>query len=77
MPKRGCPAAVRLGDTLFFVGAAIIGATRAAMIGIVEPVLMILFAIMLVHEWLTAIQWLGVALVVLSLLVMEMPRKVR
>ena len=66
-----------MGDTLFFVGAAIIGATRAAMIGIVEPVLPILYAIMLVHEWLTAIQWLGVALVVLSLLVMEMPRKVR
>ena len=47
------------------------------MISIVEPVLIVLFAIMLVHEWLTAIQWLGVALVVASLLVMEMPRKVR
>jgi drug/metabolite transporter (DMT)-like permease len=65
------------GYTLFFVGAAIIGATRAAMISILEPVLTILFAILLVQEWLTAIQWLGVALVVASLLVMEKPRKVR
>lgn len=66
-----------LGYTLFFVGAAIIGATRAAMISILEPVLTIMFAIILVNEWLTAIQWLGVAMVVASLLVMEMPRKAR
>ena len=63
--------------TLFFFGAGIIGAARASMISIIEPVLTILIAILLVQEWLTAVQWLGVVLVVVSLLVMEAPRKTR
>ncbi len=71
----GAGVAFTMSYTLFFVGAAIIGATRAAMISILEPVLTILFAILLVHEWLTGIQWLGVTLVVASLIGMELPGK--
>jgi drug/metabolite transporter (DMT)-like permease len=56
---------------MFFVGASIIGTTRASILSISEPVMFILFAIMIVGEWLSVIQWLGVALVVSSLLMME------
>lgn len=66
--------AFSLGYVLFFAGAAVIGTTRASVLSIIEPILTILLAILLVNEWLSAIQWLGVALVVASLLVIEMPR---
>jgi len=60
-----------LSYALFFIGAAIIGATRAAMISILEPLLTIIIAIMLVGEWLTTMQWLGVVMVITSLFAME------
>lgn len=60
-----------LGYLFFFVAATIIGATRASMLSIIEPIMMILFAVVLVGEWLTWIQWLGVALILGSLWVME------
>jgi drug/metabolite transporter (DMT)-like permease len=63
-----------LGYVLFFVGAVVVGSTRAAMLTLCEPVLIILLAMVLVDEWLTPLQWLGVALVVGSLLVLESPR---
>ncbi len=66
-----------MGYLLFFIGAAIIGTTRASMLSIIEPVLTILFAILLVNEWLTAVQWLGVAIVVTCLFVMELPQRTR
>ncbi len=66
-----------MGYLLFFVGAAIIGTTRASMLSIIEPVLTILIAIWLVNEWLTAVQWLGVAIVVTCLFVMELPQRSR
>ena len=60
-----------LSYALFFVGAAIIGATRAAMISILEPLLTIIIAILLVGEWLTTMQWLGVVMIITSLFAME------
>ena len=60
-----------LGYLLFFSATLIIGATRASMLSILEPIMMILFAIILVGEWLGPLQWLGMALVLGSLWVME------
>lgn len=60
-----------LGFLFFFVAAGIIGATRAAVITIIEPILMVLFAVALVGEFLTTWQWLGVAMVIGSLFAIE------
>ncbi|MGI9370229.1 MAG: DMT family transporter [Ruegeria sp.] len=60
----GAGATTTLGLILFFVGAVIIGAGRAALLSLSEPVFAIFLAIILVHEWLTAWQWVGVAVVV-------------
>ncbi|MFT5114264.1 MAG: drug/metabolite transporter (DMT)-like permease [Parasphingorhabdus sp.] len=62
-----------LGYVLFFLGAVIIGSTRASMLSISEPILIILVAIFLVDEWLSPVQWLGLMLVIASLLVIELP----
>ena len=70
----GTGVAFSMGYVLFFRGAMNIGTTRAATLTIIEPVLTILYAIGLVGEWLTALQWLGVALVVAALLYIELPR---
>ncbi len=61
-----------LGYLFFFLGASIIGVPRAAMISIMEIVFIILFAILLVGEWLSAVQWLGVLIIIGSLIVMEL-----
>jgi drug/metabolite transporter (DMT)-like permease len=66
-----------LGYVLFFVGAASIGTTRASILSISEPVMIILMAILLVDEWLSPIQWLGMCLIIGSLLVVELQRKVK
>jgi len=62
-----------LGYVLFFLGAVIIGSTRASMLSISEPILIILVAIFLVDEWLSPVQWLGLMLVIASLVVIELP----
>ncbi len=64
-----------MGYVLFFVSALIIGPTRASTLSIVEPVMIILFAVLLVGEWLNTIQWVGIVLVLSSLFAMEMFRK--
>lgn len=60
-----------LGYLLFFQGAQIIGITRASVLSISELVLAILFAMVLLGEWITLIRWVGVALVVGSPMVFE------
>jgi drug/metabolite transporter (DMT)-like permease len=67
----GAGVTTTFGFVLFFAGAAIIGTTRAAVLGMIEPLLAIALAILLVQEWLTGIQWVGVALVVGSLFFFE------
>jgi drug/metabolite transporter (DMT)-like permease len=59
------------GYVLFFVAAGIIGTSRAAFWTITEPIFAILLAILLVGEWLTPLQWLGVAIVMASLFSFE------
>jgi len=50
-----------------------IGMVRATMLTVVEPVFTILLAMALFGEWLSTVQWLGVAVVVAGLLLLEMP----
>lgn len=64
-----------LAYVLFFVGANIIGTTRASVLSISEPIMFILFAVVILGEELLPVQWLGVLLIIASLFVMEMPRK--
>lgn len=64
-------ATTTLGLILFFAGAVIIGAGRASLLSLSEPVFAIFLAIILLHEWLTALQWIGVAIVVGSLVRFE------
>ncbi|MGI9318303.1 MAG: DMT family transporter [bacterium] len=71
----GTGVSFTLAYVLFFLGAAIIGTTRASILSISEPILIILVAIFVLGEWLTPIQWLGVVLVVGSLFVLELPKK--
>ncbi len=59
------------GYVLFFVGAGMLGTTRAAVWTTSEPLFAILLAIALVNEWLSPLQWVGVALVILALLKFE------
>ena len=67
----GTGIAFTLGYLLFFAGASVIGPTRAALLTIIEPVVTVMFAIVLVGEWMTPFQWAGIACVVLSLFVLE------
>lgn len=64
-----------LGYLGFFIGANIIGAARAATLSISEPVMIILFAVLLVGERLSPIQWIGVFLVVGCLALTELLRR--
>jgi drug/metabolite transporter (DMT)-like permease len=71
----GTGVSFTLGYVFFFVGAAIIGTTRASILSISEPVMIILVAVMLVDEWLSPVQWLGIMLVIGSLAILEFPKK--
>lgn len=55
----------------FFAGARILGATRAAMITLMEPPLAALFAWLIFGETFTPIQWIGFAAVLGSLFLFE------
>ena len=55
----------------FFAGARILGATRAAMISLIEPPLAALFAWLIFGETFTPLQWFGFAIVLAALFMFE------
>ena len=55
----------------FFSGARILGATRAAMISLIEPPMAALFAWLIFGETFTLLQWVGFAVVLASLVMFE------
>ena len=58
--------ATAIARFLLFVGIKIAGSRQAALISPLETLLAVLFAVWWLGEWLTLSQWLGTALVVLS-----------
>lgn len=69
----GAGAAFCLGLVLFFAAIPTIDVARASLIAIVEPLLGILLAMALFGERLDLLQWLGVAIVLLGLALLELP----
>lgn len=63
-----------IGTLTFFSAIPLLGAVRAAMITNLEPVLGILFAMLILGERLSAVQAAGIALVIASIFAMEMKR---
>ncbi|MSP88133.1 MAG: DMT family transporter [Alphaproteobacteria bacterium] len=59
-----------LGLVGFFAGIARVGAIPASMVSNVEPIVSILFAMTMLGEWLSWLQWTGVALVIAAVLAM-------
>ncbi len=64
-------ATVTLGFVTFFIGARLIGTTRAVMLSIFEPIFAILLAIIFIQEWLSLTQWVGAIIIVGSLYLFE------
>jgi drug/metabolite transporter (DMT)-like permease len=60
-----------VGITLFFAAIPMIGAARAAMMSNVEPIIGIVFAMLILGERISMLQETGMALVFLSIIIME------
>ena len=65
-----------IGTLTFFGAIPLLGAVRAAMITNLEPVLGILFAMLILGERLSPVQATGIALVIASIFMMEMRRPI-
>jgi drug/metabolite transporter (DMT)-like permease len=61
-----------IGTLAFFCAVPLIGAVRATMISNVEPLLGILFAVILLGEAISALQLAGIAMVLMSIMAMEL-----
>lgn len=70
----GVAFAATTGTLTFFCGMAFIGAARAAMISNLEPIIGIVFAMAVLGERLTLMQGVGIALVLVSIVSMEVWR---
>ncbi len=81
MPTRTAPLKLISHDALgvvycvswvaFFSGARILGATRAAMITLIEPPMAAMFAWLIFGETFTPLQWIGFAVVLAALVMFE------
>jgi drug/metabolite transporter (DMT)-like permease len=72
MALLGNGAAYCIAWVAFFSGARILGATRASMLTLVEPPTAALVAWIVFGETFSALQWVGFATVLVSLLMFEM-----
>lgn len=61
----------------FYAGLQRVGAARAAILSTVEPLLTLALAVLLLHERLSAQQWLGGSLILASVLLIQLPLKRR
>lgn len=69
----GMGTAFCVGLVLFLAAIPSIGVTRATLLSVMEPVLGILLAMVLFGDRLNPIQWVGVAVVIGGLLLLEIP----
>lgn len=67
----GAGGGVTVGLVAFFAACRFIGAVRATMLSNVEPLLGVLFAVAMLGERLSSLQWTGVALAVAALTLFE------
>ncbi len=67
----GVAIAATTGTLAFLCGMAYVGATRAAMITNIEPVLGVLFAVTVLGERVTFLQGVGIAIVISAIFAME------
>jgi drug/metabolite transporter (DMT)-like permease len=70
----GVAAGSTVGTLAFFCAVPILGAVRATMISNLEPILGIMFAVLILQEHVSLVQWTGIAIVLAAILFMEWMR---